>query len=252
MAVDCSVTGHEDGLTATLTGRLGMADVAKLRTGLFKCLAEQPDALFVDLAGLSVEEPLALAVFSAVSRQAARWPGIPVLFYAATDVVRRLLVAGVHRRLPVFVTLGEARERAHADGQSLPSPIDDLVPLAGAARQARNVATEACLRWDLPDLVGSASLIASELGHQRGEPRRHDGDPADLTAAAFHHDRRHGRLDRRAAARSAESHRRARPAVGRGHGAQLGMAPGGWRQGRLGLTRPALAGVEGREARPAR
>jgi hypothetical protein len=163
MAVDCAVTGHEDGLTATLSGRLGLADVAQLKTGLLKCLAEQPDALFVNLAGLSVEEPLALTVFAAVNRQAARWPGIPVLFYAATDALHGLLVAGAYRRLPVFGSLDEARDRARADGKSLPSLIDDLLPVAGAARQARNIATEACLRWDLPDLVAPASLIASEL-----------------------------------------------------------------------------------------
>jgi hypothetical protein len=163
MAVNCSVNEHRDGLTATLTGQLGLADVAQLRIGLFKCLAEQPDALFVDLTGLTIEEPLALAVLSAVSRQAARWPGIRVLYFAAASAVRGLLLHGPYRRLPVFATFDEARDRARADGESLPSLIDDLLPIAGAAREARNVATEACLRWELPDLVAPASLIASEL-----------------------------------------------------------------------------------------
>jgi hypothetical protein len=163
MAVDCAVMGHEDGLTATLTGRLGMADVARLRTLLFKCLAEQPDTLFVDLAALAVEEPLALAVFSAVNRQAARWPGITVLYFAPSVAVREMLAAGAYRRFPVHATLAEARERARADRPGLPSFLDDLIPVSGAARQARNIATEACLRWDLPDLVAPASLIAGEL-----------------------------------------------------------------------------------------
>jgi hypothetical protein len=163
MTVGYTVTGGEAGLIAALTGRLGLADVAQVRMRLFKCLAEQPEALFVDLAGLSVEEPLALAVFSAVSRQAARWPGIPVLYCAPTGPVRRMLANGAQRRLPVAATVSLAAEMVGVADRSLPSLIDDLLPIAGAARQARNIATEACVRWDLPDLAGAASVIASEL-----------------------------------------------------------------------------------------
>ncbi|MET8152298.1 ATP-binding protein [Actinoplanes sp. NPDC049668] len=163
MAVDCSVTTHADGLTATLTGQLSLVDAASVRTSLFKCLAEQPDTLFVDLAGLSVEEPLALTVFSAVGRQAARWPGVPVLFCAPTDPVRFMFGGAAYQRLPLRATVESARERARADGRSLPSVVDDLLPVVGAPRHARVIATEACLRWDLPDLVAPASVIASEL-----------------------------------------------------------------------------------------
>jgi len=163
MAVDCSVIAHGDGLTATLTGNLSLADAAPVRTRLFKCLAEQPDALFVDLAGLSVEEPIALAVFSAVSRQAARWPGIPVVFCAPTDPVRAMILGGAYRRLPLEGTVESAREEFHAGGHTLPSLIDEIIPVTGAARQAREVAAEACLRWNLPGLLEPASVIASEL-----------------------------------------------------------------------------------------
>src|SRR5438045_4001622 len=101
MAVECAVSGDESGLVATLTGRLDLADAAKVRIALFKCLAEQPDALFVDIAGLAVDDSLALAVFSSVNRQAARWPGIPVLYCAPVESVRSLLASGAYRRLPV-------------------------------------------------------------------------------------------------------------------------------------------------------
>jgi hypothetical protein len=163
MAVEIAISGDTAELVATLTGRLGLADAAQVRVRLFKCLAEQPDALLVDLAGLAVEEPLALSVFAAVSRQAARWPGIPVLYCAPTPPVGHLLADGAYRRLPVLGTVGLARERVRADGKTMPSLIEDLLPIAGAVRHARNVVTEACLRWDLPDLVAPASLIASEL-----------------------------------------------------------------------------------------
>lgn len=163
MAVEYTVTDDGAALVATLTGTLGMADAAEARARLFKCLAEQPDALFVDLTGLSVADPLALAVFSAVNRQAARWPGIPVLYCGPNPAVRDMLANGAYRRLPVAASVVVARAKVRADGNSLPSLIDEFLPMAGAARQARNVATEACLRWELPELVAPASVIAGEL-----------------------------------------------------------------------------------------
>jgi hypothetical protein len=163
MAVGCRVTGDGAELVATLTGRLRLADAARVRMLLFKALAEQPDALYVDLATLCIDEPLALAVFSAVNRQAARWPVIPVLYCAAAPPVRHMLADGAYRRLPVAASVDVARAEVRGEGDSVPSVIDDLLPIAGAARQARNIATEACLRWNLPELVAPASVIAGEL-----------------------------------------------------------------------------------------
>jgi two-component sensor histidine kinase len=47
-----------------------------------------------------------------------------------------------------------------ADGSRI---VEDLLPVACAAKHARDVVTDSCLRWDFPELVGPASLIASEL-----------------------------------------------------------------------------------------
>ena len=163
MTVRCAV--GEDGddlLVATLTGDLGLADIVPLRVGLMKCLAEQPQALLVDLARLTVSEPLALAVFTAVHRQAARWPGTPVLLCAPRPRTRTML-AGAALHLPVFPTRAAARQHAGSARRALPSMSDELLPISGAARQARNVTTEACLRWELPGLVAPAGLVASEL-----------------------------------------------------------------------------------------
>lgn len=163
MAVQCSVGGDGEDVLVALTGELGLPDVAPVRLRLLKCLAEQPAALLLDLTGLTVAEPLALAVFAAVARQAARWPGTPVLLCAPRPATRDLLTAGVLHRLPVFDTTEAAQAHARQERLTLPSVIDELLPISGAARSARNVATDACLRWDLPHLVAPASLIVSEL-----------------------------------------------------------------------------------------
>ena len=163
MAVQCSVGGDGEDVFVALTGELGLPDVAPVRLRLLKCLAEQPAALLLDLAGLTVAEPLALSVFAAVTRQAARWPGTPVLLCAPQPATRDLLAVGVLHRLPVFDTTEAARAHAWQERLTLPSVIDELLPISGAARSARNMATDACLRWDLPNLVAPASLIVSEL-----------------------------------------------------------------------------------------
>ena len=38
-----------------------------------------------------------------------------------------------------------------------------LLPVSGAARRARDLITEACLRWQVPQLLAPASLVVTEL-----------------------------------------------------------------------------------------
>jgi anti-anti-sigma regulatory factor len=147
----------------TVAGGLTLRDAARLRTALMKCLAEQPEALLVDLAALTPSEPSALTVFTALVRQASTWPAVPVLLCAASPPVSELLEGGGYGRLPLHGSL----EAAHASldqGRTVPRMLtDDLLPVSGAPRHARDMATEACLLWSLPALAGPASLIASEL-----------------------------------------------------------------------------------------
>lgn len=163
MTVDCTVRDHRDHLLAALTGRLTMADVGRVRVGLFKCLAEQPTALLVDLSGLVVEDKMALAVFTAVARQAAVWPGTPILFCAATPETSALLSAAAYRRIPRFAAVDAALEHIRRGGHLTPTIAETLLPVSGAPRHGRNLATEACVRWNLPELTATASLICSEL-----------------------------------------------------------------------------------------
>ncbi len=164
MAIEFKTDFDGSYLVAVVSGSLGLADVAGLHLKLLKALAEQPSVLIVDLAEVTVTEPLALAVLTAVNRQSARWPGTPVLFTCPPSAIRDLLARPAYLRLSVFDSVAAARDHADADPHLVvPAISDELLPLAGAARHGRNLATEACLRWELPHLVGPACLIASEL-----------------------------------------------------------------------------------------
>ena len=163
MTVDCTARDHRGLLLAGLAGGFGLADVTLVRMHLLKCLAEQPRALLIDLSALTVAEPMALTVFSAVVRQAARWPGTSVLFCAAPRATVDLLDAAAYRRLSQFSSVEAACDHVDRGGHGMPTMAEDLLPIAGAARHGRDVATDACLRWDRPELVAPASLVCSEL-----------------------------------------------------------------------------------------
>jgi len=44
-----------------------------------------------------------------------------------------------------------------------PFITEHLLPVTGAARRSRDVATAACLAWELPGLIGAAASIVTEL-----------------------------------------------------------------------------------------
>jgi hypothetical protein len=67
---------------------------------------------------------------------------------------------------------GSSRSRTHEER---------LLPVAGAARRGRDVATDACARWELPHLVGPAAMVASEL---TSYATRHAGTLMELTLTA--------------------------------------------------------------------
>jgi anti-anti-sigma regulatory factor len=144
-----------------LFGELSTATAPRVRTILLKCLVEEPDAVVVDLAEAVVRESTVLSVLPAVSRQAALWPGIPLLISVPDSAVRQLLSQGDDGRLTVFPSVAQAL--AVPLPHRNPSLSDTLLPVSGAARRARELAREACTRWRLPHLGESAGLIASEL-----------------------------------------------------------------------------------------
>ncbi|MEV4349690.1 hypothetical protein AB0J83_34970 [Actinoplanes sp. NPDC049596] len=123
-------------------------------------MLEEPDAVVVDLAGAVVAEPPAALVFAAASRQAPVRPGTPLLVVAPDPALARLLPAG-YERVAVVDSVEEAL--ATPPRPRMPSLSDTLLPVSGAARHARDMATEACARWDVPHLIGPAGLIAAEL-----------------------------------------------------------------------------------------
>ncbi len=157
-------TGEQSGcMIVTVRGRLELALAHLLQGALQKCLAEQPAALLADLSRMSLAEETALSVFTEVHRQAAIWPGTPMLLCGARPEVAGLLSRHRYGGLQVRGDVDSAVHEVTRDGVVVPMITDQLLPLSGAARHARDLATEACARWGLPELIGPASVVVTEL-----------------------------------------------------------------------------------------
>lgn len=162
-AVQCLVEDHEAYSVVRVIGILDVRGAVGVRSTLIKCLVEQPKAILVDLSDMRLGDPSALSVFYTVAQQAEKWPAVPVVLCAppadAADLLRR---RAIDRRMPV---LSDLRTAVHSLrlGSVSPSITDELLPVMGAGRRARELATEVCLRWEVPELTGPACTVATEL-----------------------------------------------------------------------------------------
>ncbi|BCB81612.1 ATP-binding protein [Phytohabitans flavus] len=161
-----------------IDGQLTLRNAAQLRTALLKCLAEQPIAILVDVAGLTVEEDLSLTAFMAASRHAAAWPGVPLLVCAPSrDLRAALRRLGADRQLTLCTDLDHGRTVAAR--RELPAQVRDRFPPAAASvRAARTLVSGACQRWRLAVVVEPARLVTTELVTNAV---RHAGTPIELT-----------------------------------------------------------------------
>ncbi|WP_229067544.1 STAS domain-containing protein [Actinoplanes sp. DH11] len=159
-AVQCDIEPVGTRLLVHVRGELSLASAPTVRTALLKCLVEQPDAVVLDLAETVIVEPAAASVFLAAARQASLWPGIPMLLAAPNPALAELFTHG-YGRLTVHASV---REALHAETRQRTLCIKDiLLPVSGAARHARELVAEGCLRWGLPHLVDPAAVVAGEL-----------------------------------------------------------------------------------------
>ncbi|NBE83127.1 ATP-binding protein [Micromonospora rubida] len=175
--ITCEVRDEAPVTVVRLTGALDLATMRPVHHVLDRCLADQPDALVVDLGSVTVRDRLALSVFAAAARRAADWPAVPfVLCSAPPDAASWLAESTVGRVVPVRRDCAEATRTAGA--AAAPRLRARLEPVAGACRRARELVTDACGRWNLPELVGPASVVLTELV---GNVVRHAGTPMQVT-----------------------------------------------------------------------
>ncbi|WP_244367188.1 ATP-binding protein [Micromonospora echinofusca] len=154
--VRCLVTGDGSYTLVRATGTLDPAGARSLRDTLLARRADHPGPLVVEVSGLRVDGPDGWAVFADVRTAAAEWPVSELLLYAETGAAARDWAG---HGVPV------ARTPAEALAGSVPVlPLDvPLEPAVGAAKQARELVTEACLGWGVPELAGAGCIAVTEM-----------------------------------------------------------------------------------------
>ncbi len=162
-ALRCVAESSSPVAVLRLGGRLDLPNSAGLRAALHKALAEQPAAVVVDLAEVTVADDLALLVLSAFARTAGQRSGCPVAVCAASPpMVAALDRLGISRAVPVRAT----RDEAVAALGSTPSVRREhrvLPDTPDAGALARRAVAEACHAWGCPALIDDAEMVVTEL-----------------------------------------------------------------------------------------
>ncbi|MFI7540863.1 ATP-binding protein [Actinoplanes sp. NPDC049599] len=154
------VDGGQTYPVCRLAGVLDAGTAPSIRSWLLDLLAGQPEAVVVDVRELTVEDPAAATVLSEVARDAALWPGCHLLL--ATGGAEADAAGWRHAGLPLWPTPGDAIAALGAPEPQLFLQAA-LEPVVGTARRSRELVTEACGRWDLPDLAGPACIVVTEM-----------------------------------------------------------------------------------------
>jgi hypothetical protein len=160
-AARCVVEADEPVPLVRLVGVLDSAGAESACATLLTCLADRSDAVVVDLSQLTVDEPAALSILSDGIVEAAEWaPGQLVLCGSPTGAASA--PPGGATGDPALENIDAALTRL--TGAEAPRVLGvDLDPVVDAAREARQLVTDGCARWELPDLAGPACIAVTEM-----------------------------------------------------------------------------------------
>jgi ABC-type transporter Mla MlaB component len=161
------VDGGQTYPVVQLTGVLDAGTARSVRAWLLDVLAGQPEAVVVDVRELTVGDPAAVAVLADVAREAAGWPSSHLLLTTGPKLsADRADGSGGSAWRDTGLPLWPTPEQAVA-ALGAPAPHHffsaSLEPVIGTARRSRELVTEACVRWDLPDLAGPACIVVTEM-----------------------------------------------------------------------------------------
>jgi hypothetical protein len=139
-----------------LTGVLDAVSALSVRSAVLDVLAQQPEAVVIDVAALTPDGDAA-DVLHDVARDTADWPAAHLVLCGPgnAEVWRATGLPLWPGRAEAFAALGPPDP-----GHQLRL---DLEPVLGAARRARELVTEACARWDCPELAGPACIVLTEM-----------------------------------------------------------------------------------------
>ncbi|MBM2620954.1 ATP-binding protein [Actinoplanes sp. LDG1-06] len=163
-----AVTADAEGAVTVVTvrGAWGSPLRRDTFTAVKKALSEHPAAMVMDLFEVIDTGAASASTWLTVSKVGASMQ--PRVRVAAclprrTALNQRLDRLGSSRFLPTFDDLGRARAAVMAGGPVTDRLRLDLPPHPDSPALARNLVSEACAAWGLPEVLYPARLVMSEL-----------------------------------------------------------------------------------------
>lgn len=176
----CDVAEHGAVVVIELVGSLRLDTVGRVRQAVEKTLAEPPDVVVLDTAGLDEVEKVCVSMFPVVGRLAAD-RGVPLVLAAPSLALRRVLHV-----TPLFVRVVATRAEAMAvrglQGYGRASVTLDRE--LTAPKRARDLLERLCAGCP-PGLSEDAALVANELVSNAVENVEHG--PIELTVSFLRH-----------------------------------------------------------------
>ncbi|WP_205650088.1 anti-anti-sigma factor [Actinoplanes solisilvae] len=140
-----------------LAGVLDTDTAGAVRAALLEVLADQPEAMLVDVGQLSLATAGDVAVLRDLRLETTDWPAAHLVLCDA-----RGATAWPDAGWPVWPGVPEAlAELGRPDPDHRFSLA--LEPAVGAARRSRELITEACARWERAEVAGPACIVVTEL-----------------------------------------------------------------------------------------
>ena len=158
----CHVSRTSPWSTVRVEGQLDVHSAATLRTTVLKCLADEPEAIILDLTNLTCPDDAPLTTLTALARAAAAWPGIPLVAHSAADeLVERLRTMAV--TWSVTVVPDAAAAAAHLDKAQGPASVRVELTSSGDLSHVRATARQVCERAGRPAVADTVEVVVTEL-----------------------------------------------------------------------------------------
>lgn len=130
------------------------------------CLTAHPEALIIELSGLDDPRTESAPTWVAAQRAAAELdPPLQLALCVPPDLplADRMQHLGARRYLPIYAKVRQARVAIAGRLPSAGRVRLTVPPEPEAPRLARTLAGDACLAWDMPELLHAGRLVVSEL-----------------------------------------------------------------------------------------
>jgi hypothetical protein len=146
-----------------LSGPLDQLALPSCLVTLRDCLADQPQAVVLDMTRLTQVSERAAHAFGDFAEESSRWPGADLLLCGGSqNVVDSVAQVATRPSVEVFGSVAEAR-LAHGWQPDRCRDTVVLLPDRTAPEVARVLVKEACEEWGVRRLSRLGQLIVSEL-----------------------------------------------------------------------------------------